>query len=83
MPEDYPHAANPPPRSTLAGKLVALVGVFISLAYLANLGAGVFPELPDNIPGIGNLDEVFFTTVLLASLGKLGVSLVPNLKPRS
>jgi hypothetical protein len=71
------------PTSTLAGKLVALGGVLISCAYLANLGAGVFPELPDNIPGLGNLDEVFFTTVLLASLGKLGVSLVPNLKPRS
>jgi hypothetical protein len=70
-------------RSTVAGKLVAVAGVVISCLYLANLGAGVFPELPDNIPGIGNLDEVFFTTVLLASLAKLGISVVPNLKPRS
>ena len=74
---------SPSRRSTVAGKLVAIAGVAISCLYLANLGAGVFPELPDNIPGIGNLDEVFFTTVLLASLAKLGISIVPNLKSKS
>ena len=79
MHADDPHIAASPPRSTLVGKLVALAGVLISCAYLANLGAGIFLELPDNIPGIGNLDEVFFTSVLLASLAKLGIPLLPNL----
>jgi len=67
------------PPSTLAGKAVALLGVLISCAYLANLGAGIFLEIPDILPGIGNLDEVFFTTVLLASLAKLGIPILPNL----
>ncbi len=66
------------PPSTLAGKAVALAGVLISCAYLANLGAGLFLEIPDILPGIGNLDEVFFTTVLLASLAKLGIPILPN-----
>lgn len=68
------------PPSTLTGKAVALAGVLMSCAYLANLGAGVFLEIPDILPGIGNLDEVFFTTVLLASLAKLGIPVLPNLR---
>jgi len=68
------------PPSTLTGKTVALLGVVISCAYLANLGAGVFLEIPDILPGIGNLDEVFFTTVLLASLAKLGIPILPKLR---
>ncbi len=65
--------------SRLAAKIVALAGVFISCAFLANLGGGIFFEIPDILPGIGNLDEVFFTTVLLASLTKLGIPLMSNL----
>ena len=68
------------PPSTLAGKAVAVVGVLVSCVYLANLGAGIFLEIPDILPGIGNLDEVFFTTVLLASLAKLGIPILPNLR---
>jgi len=74
---------SPIRRSTVAGKLVAIAGVVISCFYLANLGGGVLLEIPDIIPGLGNLDEVFFTTVLLASLAKLGIPLVPNLKSKS
>jgi hypothetical protein len=66
------------PKSNFTGKAVALLGVLISCAYLANLGAGIFLEIPDILPGIGNLDEVFFTTVLLASLAKLGIPILPN-----
>ena len=74
---------SPIRRSTVAGKLVAIAGVVISCLYLANLGGGVLLEIPDIIPGLGNLDEVFFTTVLLASLAKLGIPLVPNWKGKS
>jgi hypothetical protein len=74
---------SPSRRSTVAGKLVAIAGVVISCLYLANLGSGFLLEIPDVIPGLGNLDEVFFTTVLLASLAKLGISVVPNLKSKS
>ncbi len=72
--------ANESPRpTTLAGKLLAIGGVLLSCAYLANLGAGIFPELPDNLPAIGNLDEVFFSGLLIVSLHKLGIQVIPGL----
>lgn len=51
--------------------LVALVGL-LSFIYLLNPGLGIFELLPDNIPFIGNLDEVTFTTVLFAALRYFG-----------
>lgn len=53
---------------------VALFGVVISVLYLANLTMGIV-EIPDNLPLFGNLDEVFFSGVLFASLAKLGIRL--------
>lgn len=53
---------------------LAVFGVLVSAAYLANLSGG-FIEIPDNIPGIGNLDEVFFSGILFASLAQLGINL--------
>lgn len=67
-------------RSTLTGKLMALAGLVVSAAYLGNLGAGFFGEIPDNFPGIGNLDEVFFSGLLILSLAKLGINVIPNLQ---
>lgn len=64
---------------TLAGKALALVGVLVSCAYLANIGAGMFAEIPDFIPGLGNLDEVFFSGLLIVSLHKLGIQAIPGL----
>lgn len=52
----------------------AIFGLIVSLVYLANPTMGVF-ELPDYLPIIGNLDEVFFTGVLFASLAKLGINI--------
>ena len=67
-------------RPTLTGKAIALGGVLVSCAYLSNLGAGVFGEVPDVIPGLGNLDEVFFSGLLILSLAKLGINVIPNLQ---
>ncbi len=50
---------------------LAVIGLIVSVLYLANLSAG-FIEIPDNLPVIGNLDEVFFSGVLFASLAQLG-----------
>jgi hypothetical protein len=73
-------AANSPPvRSTLTGKLVAVAGVVVSCLYLSNIGAGIFEFIPDVVPGVGNLDEVFFSGVLIASLHKLGINILPGL----
>jgi hypothetical protein len=72
-------SANP---QTLVGKIMAIAGVLISLLFLSNLTfGGIIPlEIPDAIPVIGNLDEVFFTGVLLTSLGYLGIPLIPNFR---
>ena len=53
---------------------MALLGVLVSVVYLSNPTFGFF-EIPDNLPLIGNLDEVFFSGVLFASLAKLGIRL--------
>ena len=53
---------------------LAIVGVFVSVLYLANLTMGIV-EIPDNLPLIGNLDEVFFSGILFASLARLGIRL--------
>ncbi|MBK6540307.1 MAG: DUF1232 domain-containing protein [Flavobacteriales bacterium] len=51
--------------------LVALVGL-LCFVYLLNPTAGVFELLPDNIPLIGNLDEVTATTVFFAAMRYFG-----------
>lgn len=51
-----------------------VIGVVISILFLLNLSAG-FIELPDNLPIIGNLDEVFFSGLLFYCLAQLGVRL--------
>ena len=73
--------ASPPPTSML-GKLLAILGVLVSLLFLSNLTFGGFIplEIPDALPLIGNLDEVFFTGLLLTSLGYLGIPLIPNFR---
>ncbi len=50
---------------------LAVIGLIVSVIYLANLSAG-FIEIPDNLPVVGNLDEVFFSGILFASLAQLG-----------
>lgn len=64
---------------TFTSKLIAIGGVLLSCAYLGNIGAGLVGEIPDVIPGLGNLDEVFFSGLLIVSLAKLGINIVPNL----
>ena len=73
-------APQAPTGPTLASKLVAIGGVLVACAYLSNLGAGLVGEIPDVIPGLGNLDEVFFSGLLIFSLAKLGINIVPNLQ---
>ncbi|HEX5103534.1 MAG TPA: hypothetical protein VFV87_06965 [Pirellulaceae bacterium] len=87
-PEVNPYAsphearAQAAPPQTLVGKVLAIAGVLVSLLFLSNLTfGGIIPlEIPDALPVIGNLDEVFFTGVLLASLSYLGVPLIPNFR---
>ena len=74
--------AHTPPEQKPAswlGTLAAAGGAIISVLYLLNPGWGVFELLPDNLPIIGNLDEVFFTLLLLWCLQTLGIRLPPAL----
>ena len=58
----------------------AVVGVLFSLLYLVNPGMGWIEILPDNLPIVGNLDEVGITGLLLYCLRVLGVELIPGLR---
>jgi uncharacterized membrane protein YkvA (DUF1232 family) len=56
-----------PPRGR--GQLfLAWLGAGVSVLYLVNPGFGVFELLPDNIPGLGNLDEAAATALLIACI---------------
>jgi hypothetical protein len=84
-PEPSPQAAGEQPllrKSGWTGKVLAAIGALVSLMYLANLGAGIFEFAPDNLPGVGNIDEVLFTFLLLFCLQKLGIDLLPHLRKR-
>ena len=62
---------NKGPLSTL---MVLAVGVVMAV-YLLNPFLGVFELLPDNLPVLGNLEEVVATTVLIGCLSHLGIEL--------
>jgi len=51
-----------------------LLGLFC-LIYLLNPGAGIFELIPDNLPVIGNLDEVAAVTTLIMCLKYFGINL--------
>jgi len=78
--EQDPQAPIPldqkPPKK---GKFLPILGVLISSAYLLNPGAGLLGEVPDALPIIGNLDEAFFSAMLIGSLTALGIK-VPFIK---
>lgn len=63
------------------GAIVAMSAVLISGLFLANLTFGVV-EIPDNLPLVGNIDEVFATAVLVSALSRFGIHLAPNLDPK-
>lgn len=82
-PTPPPVAAPPAPRGCF-GVGSALVAVLVSGIYLLNFSMGIF-ELPDNLPIVGNLDELTASWVLFSALAYLGVDVLPFLpkqKPR-
>ena len=58
------------------GKVVALTGVAGSILFLLNLTIGLV-EIPDNLPFIGNVDEVIVAGVLFSCLSYLGLNVLP------
>ena len=60
------------PQRTPAKSVVALALGLLSVLYLLNPGVGFIEIIPDNLPIIGNLDEVGATLLLLRCLGYFG-----------
>jgi hypothetical protein len=58
-----------------------MIGLLLAGIYLANPGWGVVELLPDNIAGIGNIDEFVATAIFLTCLGRLGINIVPGRPP--
>ncbi len=48
-----------------ARKVTAWIGAAFCVVYLLNFDMGLFELIPDNLPVIGNLDEVGATLLLL------------------
>jgi hypothetical protein len=70
------NASLPPNRSCL-GISLALLGTGLSSLFLANLTFGMI-EIPDNLPFVGNLDEVLASAILFSCLSYLGINVVPT-----
>lgn len=66
----------------MAGNLLSVIGLVLAGIYLANPGWGFIELLPDNIAGVGNLDEFLATTIFLTCLSRLGINVLPQSNPR-
>lgn len=55
--------------------IVVIVVGLLSMLYLFNPGAGVFELIPDNIPGLGNLDEATAVLLLISCLRYFGIDI--------
>jgi hypothetical protein len=77
--EVYP-PAPPIAQHQWAERGAAIVGIIVAILYLSNIGFGLVELLPDNLPVVGNLDEAFFTLMLVTCLRKLGIDLLPHLR---
>jgi len=73
---DEPREEDKVSDRTVSGKISAVTGVALSTLFLLNLTMGVV-EIPDNLPIIGNIDEVIASGILFSCLGYLGVNVLP------
>lgn len=55
--------------------LLILITGLLSALYLANIGAGIVEIIPDNIPGVGNLDEFIASLLVMNCLAYFGLDL--------
>jgi hypothetical protein len=68
-----------PPRSGCVGTVLALIGAGLSILFLANPTFGIV-EIPDNLPFVGNIDEVVVSGILFACLSRLGINPIPTFR---
>ena len=62
------------PDSPFKKLFVGGIGL-LSLVYILNPGMGFLEILPDNLPGVGNLDEAAAATLLISCLAYFGLDL--------
>lgn len=67
-PPPAPAAPGPTPPRSCMGSFWALLGVLVGGIYILNPTLGLFELLPDNAPGIGNLDEAGAAALLIFGL---------------
>lgn len=67
-PAPVPVPQSPPPARSCLGTLAAAGGVALGALYILNPTAGVLELLPDNLPGVGNLDEAGAAALLIFGL---------------
>ena len=73
--------SKPKKSGSFLSASISIVAIMASLLFLANLTFGLI-EIPDNLPIIGNIDEVLATTILVTALSRFGIHLAPNLDPK-
>lgn len=59
----------------LLKNLFILITGLLSALYLVNIGVGVVEVIPDNLPGVGNLDEFIASLILINALAYCGLDL--------
>ena len=64
-------------KKGLFSKLLAWMGILLSVIYILNPTMGVFELIPDNLPIIGNLDEAGATALLISCVRYLGLDVLP------
>lgn len=57
--------------SSRSNRVLAWLGVVLSVLYLLNFDMGIVELIPDNFPVIGNLDEVGATLLLIRCINIL------------
>lgn len=70
-----PKTQVPEIKRSCLGTVLALVGAGLAGLFLANPGWGFVAEIPDNLPFVGNLDEVLASAILFSCLSYLGINL--------
>ena len=54
--------------------IITILGL-LSILYIINPTAGIFELIPDNLPFVGNLDELAASTLLLSCLSYFGIDM--------
>ena len=62
-------------KKPLGKSIVMAAAGILSLIYLFNPSAGFIEFIPDNLPGLGNLDEAAATALLISCLAYFGLDI--------